>query len=79
MPPFGGLNLKMESNNSQKQACTQKISPLPQIGPETLKNKATGQHGSAPFTTCLLGQYQGEFENSTFLTKSHFQPKIPTQ
>ena len=42
-------NTPAESNDSQKQACTQKISPLPQIGPETLKNKATGQHGSAPF------------------------------
>ena len=24
------------------------------------------------FTTFLLGQYQGEFSNSTFLAKSHF-------
>ena len=42
-------NTPAESNDSQKQACTQKISPLRQIGPETPKNKATGQHSSAPF------------------------------
>ena len=37
-------NTPGESNDSQKHARTQKISPLPKIGPETLKNKGTGQH-----------------------------------
>ena len=53
-PLWGGDPSKLkntpgESNDSQKHARTQKISPLPKIGPETLKNWATGQHSSTPF------------------------------
>ena len=42
--PSKPKNTPGESHDSQKHARTQKISPLPKIGPETLKNKGTGQH-----------------------------------
>ena len=42
-------NTPGESHDSQKHARTQKISPLPKIGPERLKNKGTGQHCLASF------------------------------
>ena len=52
--PSKPKNTPGESHDSQKHARTQKISPLPKIGPETLKNKATGQHCLVPFWRILV-------------------------